>query len=397
MDLQGHNTKWLLAFLLIWCASVPSGAVDNPMPTPTVAPEAAATTVALWELKSLGLAESKVKEVSKALRQALMRNPDFKLISGTEVKKRLQDANLSNNAPLEKALPVLKVSYLIQGTVGGLGEEWTMDLKLLDGKTGAEVRRESASLPPDEKGRVSMLDELVIRLLLPRQWGGGLALEVPVQGARVFLDGKMVATTPLSEPLLGLSPGKHILLINKEGYGEFSKFIFIRYNQVAKLKVDLTSATVTGLLYEDNSAPSKPPKSEATQASPSVSTLQERKEGWSTLRTLSFWGAILGVGMVGGGVLFTTAANDTRWEVNNYFYEYDSPERQNALDERRFQDRMGVGLIISGGVLAAGSLITFFLVDRNASAPAQPQGASTSQFVPWLDSDGIGLGFKSQF
>jgi hypothetical protein len=66
--------------------------------------------------------------------------------------------------------------------------------------------------------------------------GGLFAITRPV-GAQVFLDGKLVGTTPLF--LSGLSPGSHQVRLELAGYRTYSSSIQVEPSERFRLAVQL--------------------------------------------------------------------------------------------------------------------------------------------------------------
>jgi hypothetical protein len=322
-----------------------------------------AQLVAIWDIRLLGIDKDTSRRVLYDLRQAFGRAEGFKLISEASVQKRLKRRRVAEDAPLEKVVRALRVHWVLTGTLGGLGDEVSLDLKLLD-RGAKEVRRVGVAIPIETRARRAVLDELLVQLLVPGKWAGTLVLDCSESGAEVQLDGSFIATTPLDKPLEGLKPGKHILRITKEGFGEFSRFVVIRHAEVARLKVDLKNAMVVGLLYERGKpeAPKPPdPKPEPVkppEPAPQPSGSFQKIAAWTFLGA----GAALG----GTGVGLAVAADKKTW---------------------------GTVLATTGGMMLAGSLILFLVGSSSAEAPADT-GVS---IVPALVPAGVGVGIGGRF
>jgi hypothetical protein len=316
-----------------------------------------AQLVAIYDIRLLGIDEDTSRRVLYDLRQAFGRAKGFKLISEASVQKRLKRRRVAEDAPLEKVVRALRVHWVLTGTLGGLGDEVSLDLKLLD-RGAREVRRVAVSIPIETRARRAVLDELLVRLLAPEKWAGTLVLDCSESGAEVQLDGSFVATTPLDKPLEGLKPGKHILRITKEGYGGFSRFVVIRHAEVARLKVDLKNAMVVGLLYERGKpeAPKPPePKPEPVEPVPQSSSNFQKIAAWTFLG--------VGAGLGGAGVGLAVAADSKTW---------------------------GTVLATTGGVMLAGSLV-LFLVGSSSAEASEDRGPSIAPIMV-LGGAGIGVG-----
>ncbi|HSA20799.1 MAG TPA: PEGA domain-containing protein, partial [Myxococcota bacterium] len=258
--------------------------------------------VAVLPPKALGVEKPVAAQVQAGLIQAVKGRGRFRVLSAQAIQKALDRQPAGAKAAVESLVPALRSRWALSGTLAGLGEALSLDLKLLEGSTGAEVRRASVELPADAKARAAALEELVIRLLEPERWVGSLQLEVSEAGAQVWLDGVQVASTPLAAPLTGLAPGKHILMIRKEGQAEFSKFVVVRFDQVAQLKVDLDSATVVGLLYDKRPAEPRPRPAPPRPALLAAAPAPEPGMGWQGTTGWSLL-SVGAAGAVAGGLL----------------------------------------------------------------------------------------------
>jgi len=335
-----------------------------------------AQLVAIWDIRLLGIDQDTSRRVLYDLRQAFGRAKGFKLISDASVQKRLKLRRVTEDAGLEKVVRALRVHWVLTGTLGGLGDEVSLDLKLLD-RSAKEVRRVAVGIPIETRARRAVLDELLVRLLVPEKWAGTLVLDCSESGAQVQLDGNFIATTPLQKPLEGLEPGKHILRITKEGLGEFSRFVVIRHAEVARLKVDLKNAMVVGLLYERGKpeAPKPPePKPGGSQPSSQLEgepvtppgTAPASSGRFQKIAAWSFLG--VGAGLGGAGVGLAVAADQKTW---------------------------GTVLATTGGVMLVGSLV-LFLVGGGDAEPAAETSAGIS-IVPALVPGGVGVGLGGRF
>lgn len=299
-----------------------------------------AATVAVWDLSTLGLDADHARRVRYELGLAIKRLEGFRLLGEKRSRARLKRKHLPQDATAGQTARALGARWMLTGTLGGLGDQATLDIRLLDGQTGKQVRQAAINLPLATSELRSALDEILVRLLVPKHWIGSLALDVSEKGAGVSLDGQQVATTPLAGPISGLQPGKHILRITKQGFGEFSKFVVIRYNQLARLKVDLKNAMVVGLLYE-RKRPKPPVEKPAKKIVP---TKVEQHRGSERLRKIMAWSFLgLGAGLGGAGL---------------------------ALGLTRDRPVMTSIFSASGGVLLAGSLI-LFLVHSGSENPTE--------------------------
>ncbi len=349
-------------------------------------------TVVLWQLKGLGLEPDVEQRLRSALADAIARNPRWRPLRSRIVERRLERAGLSRRSPAVRAAPALAVRFLLSGTVAALGDELGLDLKVLAGADGRQLRRVSENLPSQHDAWAPALDGLLVRLLEPERWVGGLALEVSEPGARVFLDGEPVATTPLAGPLKGLMPGKHILMIRKQGFDDFSRFVVVRYGQLARLTVDLANATVVGLLYEQETATPavEPPAAAVERRAPAAAGLNwQQVVGWSGL-------GLSAAAVLGGGLARWHAAELEDAVERGWWPAANAAELEAKLAEGRRADRWARGLWIAGGAtLAAGTaMLVWGLLAEPAAA--EPETGAVVGLRP-LSQGGAEIGLWGRF
>jgi len=393
---SGRKIKLLLIIACLALVNPAAGQTGKRKPVRAPRAQVTGAPVAIWKLTALGLDKQVVRQIQRSLSEAFKRSPRWRLVSQRKLRARLAKDGLDLRSPIARAAPTSGADFLITGTMAGLGEEVSLDLKLHAGADGAEIRRVSLTLPEQPEARAAALDEGLLRLLSPERWVGGLALEVSEADAQVFLDGQPVARTPLVEPLTGLAPGKHILMIRKEGFGEFSKFVFIRYGQVARLKVDLANATVVGLLYEEEQKKRPPPPEPtlpvAAAAAPAPAGLN--------------WQQITGWTLFGVGAAAAAAAGLLGWHAAELESDVErgwwTPQNEDILadklDEGRKVTRWSNRMLITGGGLAL--LSAGFLVWGYLTEPGSPQAGAAGVEVglaPAALPGGFGLWLSSRF
>jgi hypothetical protein len=366
---QGLSTRvGLIALALLVLGSGASTRAAPPRKPPVASQK---PLVAVLPPKALGLEKAEAVRLQAELIQAVKRGGRFRVLAAKAIQKVLARQPVGTPAALETLVPALRSRWALSGTLAGLGDDLSLDLKLLEGGTGAEVRRASAELPADPRDRAAALEELLVQLLEPQRWVGSLQLEVSEAGAQVWLDGAQVASSPLSAPLTGLAPGKHILMIRKEGQAEFSKFVVVRYDQVAQLKVDLDSATVVGLLYDKRPAEPRPRPAPSPAAPVVVAPAPASGLAW---QGVTGW-CLLSVGAasaVAGGLLAWHVEDLERQIADRPWTSADEAELADALAEGHRLRKVSTGLWAAGGglVLVGGAFLLWELLGTDPDEPA---------------------------
>lgn len=385
-----HAASGLCFALVLWAggpAWTRSPAPSKPSPA-AEPPEA--RRAALWELKAVGLSQDSLRELVEAL-QGAGRGRRIELLSAAQVAKILSSRKVPADSPLPRIMEALEVDYLLHGTVAGLGEEISLDLRALD-RLGAEAQRAVISLPAATAERAPLLDELLVRLLMPREWTGALEVKVfsqtptqRIEGAQVWLDGTPVGSTPLPGPVPRLMPGKHIVMITKEGFRDFSTFVSVAFGKTASLEVDLANATVVGQFKEE----ARPAPAPAPAPPPRV--VRREEPSWSLGKKLSLSGVIAGALLLGCGGALWLWSEDLERRIEYTRYDAGAAGALNDdLERGRTLHRAGLGLVIGGSALAAGSLVLFLVTGDKAPV----QGVTVA---PRLLPGGAGLMLDGRF
>jgi hypothetical protein len=189
---------------------------------------------------------------------------------------------------------------LIVGTTSQLGDAFMIDLKLLDAKSGQELRRATLPVSGTQDALIETMHEAAVQLLAPARFTGSLRLEVPgAQGAVLFIDGKTVGTLPLAHPLEGLVPGQHVVRV-KDKSREMSAFVEVRFGRTTEATMKLDAAPVVAV---------------PAAALPVAVELQPpQKRAWVRPTAIASLGA--GVASAVAGIAFHARAYSTASDLN---------------------------------------------------------------------------------
>ena len=199
--------------------------------------------VALIPLHPLGVPADLVHALQVTLRNELSALPEARLAPEKDVAEQLKrepdcDARIACAA---LAASRAGARELIMGTASQLGDAFMIDLKLLDARSAAELRRATHPVSGSPDALIDTLRAAVVQLLAPARFVGAMRIEVPgVAGAMLFVDGKQVGATPLIKPIEGLTPGPHTVRVVAEGKAaESSAFVDVRFGQVTNARIEL--------------------------------------------------------------------------------------------------------------------------------------------------------------
>jgi hypothetical protein len=206
-------------------------------------PHEARPVVALVPLRPLGVPPDLVHALQVTLHNELSALPEAKLAPEKEVADQLKREPECEARVSCAALAASRAGarQLIMGTASQLGDAFMIDLKLLDARSGQELRRVTHPVSGSPDALIDTSREAIVQLLAPARFVGAMRIDVPgVSGAMLFVDGKAVGSTPLAKPIEGLSPGPHTVRVVPPGsVEEASTFVDVRFGQVTDARIDL--------------------------------------------------------------------------------------------------------------------------------------------------------------
>ncbi len=363
------------------------------VPAQQVQARAQNVEIALWRLKPLGLDAATADRLEVLLRAETSRLEGFSLQS----KERTEGILASPaNAELRKCGgatsclceigKALGVDKLITGVIGGLGDDYTFDLKLVEIRSCREERRINEALSGREDLLIGAIRRALYKLVAPELVVGSIGIDVPVEGARVLIDGRQVGVTPLAAPVGGLRPGSHKLQIEKEGLSTFEDSIPVRFQAVTRVKVDLVRSTLLGLSYE------KEKKKEAAPKPELVKPL--KREGSPAIRILAWSSLGLSVAAVAGAALAGWRSSVAEGEVEDAARngQLTSGHQDTINRGETYATLSNVGWGVAGG--AAVLSLVLFLVDFFSDGG---EGAAPDAVAPTLTEQGGGLVLQWSF
>jgi hypothetical protein len=213
-------------------------------------------SLAVLPLRPLGVKADAAEAMESTLRDEISRLPEVSLTDPAKVARALQARPncLASPACAAAAAKRAGAVKLVLGTVSSLGELYTLDLKLLEAKNGKEIRRLSRPVSGKRDLLLEAVRATAVELVAPERYVGSLLIgaianDVPVPGAKLYLDGKLAGTTPLTAPITGLRPGQHALRVSKEGAKDADLFVDVQFDKVAVVRVDLVGGTLAGVAW----------------------------------------------------------------------------------------------------------------------------------------------------
>jgi hypothetical protein len=353
--------------------------------------QAQTAKIAVWRLKPLGLDAVTADRLEILLRAETSRLQGFSLQSKEQTEQTLErprnqalrkcGGETSCLCDIGKALGVNK---LITGVIGGLGDDYTFDLKLIDIRACREERRINEALSGREDLLIAAIRGALYKLVAPDLFVGSIGIDVPVEGAQVLIDDRQVGVTPLAAPVGGLSPGTHKLQITKEGLSSFEDSIPVRFQVVTHVKVDLVRSTLLGLSYEEE-------KKEAAVPQPEI-VKPLKREGSPVIRILA-WSSL---GLSAAAIVGASLAG---WRSNVAENEVESAAASGSLTSgyqdtinrgETFATLSNIGWGVAGG--AAVLSVILFLVDSFSEGESVP-----ATVAPTVTEEGGGVVLQWSF
>ncbi len=204
---------------------------------------AQAGKLAVFRVDPLGVDVQIVARLEGLFRLELSRLADASMPSPGEIQHALRSNPALQNCTgevqcLVKVGKLLGVEQVISGNVGGLGDSFVVNLKLVSVADAKEVRRiqEPISGKPDQL--IEAVRVAAYGLVAPERLRGALTVLADRPGADVYLDGSKVGQTPLPT-MHGLRVGTFALRVSKDGYADVIETVRVRFQKTAQVVVRL--------------------------------------------------------------------------------------------------------------------------------------------------------------
>jgi hypothetical protein len=351
--------------------------------------------IAIWRLKPLGLDAVTAERLEHLLRMETSRLEGFSLqkkdrtdaVLARDKNQRLRECGGSTSCLCEIG-KVLRVNKLVTGVVGALGDDYTLDLKLVDVSKCSEQNRVDEALSGREDLLIGAIRQALYKLLVPKLIVGSLIVEVPVKGAEVLVDGKKVGMTPLPSPISGLKPGSHQLTIQKQGFSSFEESVPVRFQQTTKVKVDMVTSALLGLSYEKEKEEKKVEKKEEPKPLPPVVAIEED----NNIKIFAWSGVGLTAIALIGGIVAGWRASSLEGQMEDAALDWSL--KRTDFDVAQRGKNWALWSNICWGVAGGAAALTgmLFLADMFD----QEQGNEMKVF-PSVGNESLGLGVRWSF
>jgi hypothetical protein len=203
--------------------------------------------IAVWRFDALGIEPEIVQRLETLFRMELDRLDRVPQPSRRDIERTVTSAE-QNCTGEEKCLSAigkrLGVEYVVTGTVGSLGDNYVLDIKVVEVATGKSQKIQSDPLRGSPDELIEGVRVAAYRLLAPQQIHGALQIQTDLVGANVELDGKSLGKTPLPNNgvISRLSIGKHKLRVEAKGYDPFDSDVDVNFQKVSPVVVRLVQS-----------------------------------------------------------------------------------------------------------------------------------------------------------
>jgi hypothetical protein len=242
------------AVLALVCARAAAQPAPAPAPVPVDVPaeEALEKKLAVWRFDALGIDPEIVQRLETLFREELGRLDKVPLPNQRTIERTITDPRERECTGEEKCLAAigkkLGVDLVITGTVGSLGDNYVLTLKVVQVSTGKSEKLQSDPLRGSPDELIEGVRVLAYKLLAPDQLHGAVQIESDLVGAAVALDGKGLGKTPLpNRGVIGkLALGKHKLRVEAKGYEAIDQEVEVRFQKISPVLVHLLPSEMTG-------------------------------------------------------------------------------------------------------------------------------------------------------
>jgi hypothetical protein len=206
--------------------------------------------IAVWRFDALGIEPEIVQRLETLFRMELGRLDRVPQPTRRDIERTVTTAE-QNCTGEEKCLSAigkrLGVDFVVTGTVGSLGDNYVLNIKVVEVATGKSQKIQSDPLRGSPDELIEGVRVAAYRLLAPQQIHGALQIQTDLVGAEVELDGKSLGKTPLANNgvIAKLPLGKHKLRVEAKGYDPFDSDVDVNFQKVSPVVVRLLQSGET--------------------------------------------------------------------------------------------------------------------------------------------------------
>lgn len=279
----------------------------------------AGSTHAFKPLEPIGVTKLNVDRTDMRMVKALRQVPSIKLMPMDVVKKVLKSRKgmklILCGAELDCMVEfgrMLGVKQVISGDMSMLGNGYVLSLKVVEVSSSTITQRVSVVITGTQVQQDQKLEEAAFQLLAPDLFTGFCKISVDVKGASIFLDGRMVATSPAK--VLTTTVGAHNLRVTHPAYHDFLRFVNVSFRKTVELSVNLKAFPIIAAKVEAKGV--KPLRPKIPKQKVIYRPLPWYRK-WYVVTAISV-GALLLVGAVTTTAVALTRRGDLDWDLSTH-------------------------------------------------------------------------------
>jgi hypothetical protein len=222
---------------------------------PCAAQTASLPSVAVIDFAARGIPAHEAAIIADRVRGNLVKSGSVQVMERGQMEEVLKEQGFQSSGACSEASCVvemgqlLAVSSIVSGSVGTIGGMYTLDLKLIDIRTG----KIQISITEDVKGGIedvltstvpAICDKLAKEMISAAVTVGFIDVTTEPQGATVILDDRDVGTTPLRG--LQAQTGTHVVAVRLQGYAPQDRAVTVLKGkgEEVRFRLSLTSETL---------------------------------------------------------------------------------------------------------------------------------------------------------
>lgn len=233
---------------VLLCAAVSLAAAQEASALP--APDAALTQkIAVWRFDALGIEPELVARLEALFRSELDRLTVTPMPTRRDLERSLPK-ELSDCTGEDRCLAAigkrLAVDVMVAGSVGALGDNYVLSIKVVEVTSAKQLRRITTDPlrgTPDDL--IDAVRVAAYRLLAPERLHGSISILSDLVGAEVLVDGKRMGRMPLPSAIGKLALGPHTVTVSAKGYARFEETVDVRFQKTARVEVRMVPELVT--------------------------------------------------------------------------------------------------------------------------------------------------------
>jgi len=207
--------KIFSAWLLFLISAMPAFSLNSMQTTHKV-------NIAVFDFEGKGITQAEASALTERFRSVLVSTNKFNVVERQKIKLIMDELGLQlsgmvSEKSISKAGELLGVNRIISGTIGKIGDTYTVDLRIIAVETGKVIRTVSQNTNGSKENLIALLERLAKRfagIKTELKKYDITILSLPGKSS-VYMDGKYIGLTPM---VVKLTEGDHKIRIQHESY-----------------------------------------------------------------------------------------------------------------------------------------------------------------------------------